>query len=291
MGHDRLGPAVTRFRFHSPGSRGRSNPSPDREAGAVLILALLVLTAVSLIAVSLLGWVGTSLNASGVFSSERSEEYAATSAVELAIQNSRYTFSTAMENASPPVPCWTEPGNAPTTLTINLPGSAGTNPLPPPVTIYVWCSMLWQPFSAQTRTITYSACLSTVTTDAATCAAAPLLQAVETYDDYPPGIGTPSSSPVSCDHTTFCGQSQTQDNWAWHPTVPSVTLVTPSSGPITGTSPVTITGNGFVNGATVNFVEEVGAESDSFFGAAGKRSHGPDRGRQCHRVCHGHTGL
>jgi len=216
-------------------------------------LALLVLTAVSLIVLSLLGWVGTSLNASGVFGSERSVEYAATSAVELAIQNSRYTFSTAMENASPPVPCWTEPSSAPTTLTMNN----------PQVTIYVWCSMLWQPFSAQTRTITYSACLSTVTTDAATCAAAPLLQAVETYDDYPPGIGTPASGPISCNLTTFCGQSQTQDDWAWHPTVPSVTSVTPSSGPITGTSPVTITGNGFVNGATVNFVQETGPSPPS----------------------------
>jgi len=233
--------------------KARGRRAPDHEAGAVLILALLVLTAVSLIVLSLLGWVGTSLNASGVFGSERSVEYAATSAVELAIQNSRYTFSTAMENASPPVPCWTEPSSAPTTLTMNN----------PQVTIYVWCSMLWQPFSAQTRTITYSACLSTVTTDAATCAAAPLLQAVETYDDYPPGIGTPASGPISCNLTTFCGQSQTQDDWAWHPTVPSVTSVTPSSGPITGTSPVTITGNGFVNGATVNYVQETGPSPPS----------------------------
>ena len=230
----------------------------SRETGAVLILALLVLTAVSLIVLALLGWVGTSLNASGVFSSERSVESAATSAVDLAIQNSRYTFSTAMENASPPVPCWTENGSAPTILTVNN------------QTIYVWCSMLWQPFSAQTRTITYSACLSTATTDAATCAAAPLLQAIETYDDYPPGIGTPSSGPVQCNLTSFCGQSQTQDSWAWHPTVPSVTSVSPSSGQITGINPstghplsVTITGNGFVNGASVNFVQETGPSPPS----------------------------
>ena len=64
---------------------------PD-ESGAVLILALVFLVAVSLIVTALLTWVGTSLKDTSAFSGERSVEYAATNAVNLAVQNTRYSF-------------------------------------------------------------------------------------------------------------------------------------------------------------------------------------------------------
>src|SRR5580658_1444042 len=91
------------------------SPAPDDEAGAVLILAMIFLVAVSLIVVGLLTFVGNSLTATADFTTERSIEAAATSAVNLAIQESRITFASQMENAfggsttastSQPSACW-----------------------------------------------------------------------------------------------------------------------------------------------------------------------------------------
>ena len=237
-------------RLSKRGSSGEA--SPGDEAGAVLILALVFLVAVSLIVVGLLTWVGTSLSATTTFGQSRSLEEAATSAVNLAIQNSRYTFASQMTNASPPSACWYSNSVA----------------QQPPVlenySIDVWCSMVWQPSSSDTRTITYSACPTggtgspTQTTDPATCASAPLLQVVITYDDYAPGLIVPSPSPVPCNKTGLCGQTITQDSWQWTPVVPSVTSISPTSSSINGGATITITGNGFVTGSTVNFVEESG---------------------------------
>ena len=64
-------------------------PEAERdENGAVLILAMVFLVAVSALVAGLLTFVSTSLTATGSFSNERSLENAATSAVNLAIQNS-----------------------------------------------------------------------------------------------------------------------------------------------------------------------------------------------------------
>ena len=237
------------------------------ESGAVMILALVFLVVVALIVTALLTWVGTSLTANAEYANERATEAAATSAVNLAIQNSRYSFSAAMVNASPPVPCWGT--SATSSVTIDN------------VTVDVWCSMSWLPFSvtAQNRNITYSACVVPVNPTptnpvptATSCAAAPLLQALVSFDD-PPGPGggpqppppepeqcTPSSAPT---YDGTCGQSMTQDSWQWNPVVPSVTSISLTSAPVTALIggapiPMTISGNGFVPGATVNFVQETG---------------------------------
>ncbi len=69
------------------------------DAGAILILALVFLVAVSLIVMTLLTFVGASLKATISFSSERVNETAATNAVNLAIQESRVTFAGQMQNA------------------------------------------------------------------------------------------------------------------------------------------------------------------------------------------------
>jgi hypothetical protein len=221
------------------------------EAGAVIILALVFLVSVSLIVVGLLSYVGTSLTATTSFASERAVETAATNAVNLAISQSRYTFSTQMLNASPPSACWT-------TGTGQPPAFGGKQ-------FDVWCSMTWQPFSSATRTITYSACLTSQTTDPATCAATPLLQDIVTFDDYAPGIGVPNANPVQCNFTNYCGQSMTQNSWQWSPNVPRVSSISPTTATINGTiastgqpQTVTITGSGFVQGSSVNFVQETG---------------------------------
>ena len=239
-----------------------------------MILALVFLVVVSLIVTALLTWVGTSLTANAQYANERATEAAATSAVNLAIQNSRYPFSPdpttplVMVNASPPVQCWGADG---TTSSVTVDN----------VTVDVWCSMLWLPFSAtaQNRNITYSACVVPVNptpTDpvptATSCAAAPLLQALVSFDD-PPGPGggpsPPPPEPEQCLTTSgptydgTCGQSLTQDSWQWNPVVPSVTSVSLTSAPVTALIngnpiPMTVSGNGFVPGATVNFVQETG---------------------------------
>ena len=116
------------------------------ESGAILILSLVFLVAVSLIVIALLGWVGTSLQATTSFSSERNVEYAATDAVNLAIQNTRFQF-----DAGSPTPFLNNPA----------PELCATYDIPNNQTggvVQVYCSMLWQPFSANTRLFTYSAC-------------------------------------------------------------------------------------------------------------------------------------
>ena len=241
-------------RLPRPDGAPTSSGANEDEAGAVIILALVFLVAVSLIVLALMTWVGTSLTATAAFSNERSIETAATSAVNLAIQQTRYSFATQLVNASPPQACWYD---------------SGGNPQQPPnienlpTTINVWCSTVWQPFSANTRTVTYSACLATLTN--AQCAANPLLQAIVTFDDYAPGIGVPSANPVQCNLTGFCGQSLTQNSWQWRPTVPSVSSISPTTATVLGTNAgtgqpqtITISGNGFVNGSSVNFVQETG---------------------------------
>ena len=224
------------------------------EAGAIIILALVFLVAVSLIVMGLLTWVGTSLTATSTFANERSVESATTSAMNLAIQNTRYTFTHQLLNVSPPQACWYDTGG---------------NPQQPPQInnqqIDVWCSMVWQPFTANTRTITYSACPSSLTNTQ--CAAAPVLQVIVTFDDYAPGIGVPTANPVQCNFTGFCGQSLTQNSWLWGPNVPSVTSISPTTATINGTNAttgqpqtLTISGSDFVQGASaVNFVQETGA--------------------------------
>jgi IPT/TIG domain len=247
-----------------------TSPHQDRvqdESGAVIILALVFLVAVSLIVIGLLTFVGTSLKVTSGFANERAVESAATSAVNLAIQNTRYPTATAQQlssggapqlqllNVSPPQPCWYDASTPPNWQ--QPPAFNGQQ-------INVWCSMVWQPFSANTRTITYSACPSTLTSTQ--CAAQPTLQAIVTFDDYPPGLGVPNANPVACELTGFCGQSLTQNSWLWSPTVPTVSSVSPATATISGNNAatnqpqtLTISGSGLVQGATsINFVQETG---------------------------------
>ena len=246
-------PLHERFRRCSQ-RRGAGGHPPRDEAGAILILALVFLVAVSLIVISLLGWLGTSLSATTTFGNERLVENSASSAVNLAIQNTRGQFVSQMTNASPPVACWYD--------------GSGNAQQPPPLPndpsdqIDVWCSMVWQPFNSATRTITYSACPAAQTTDPATCAANPLLQAVVVFDDYEPGLIVPSPSPVPCSSTGLCGQTLNEQSWQWRPTVPTVSAISPTTNTIEGNVCITITGTGFVNGSSVNFVEETGASGN-----------------------------
>ena len=238
-----------------------SEGSHGDEAGSSLVLALVFLVAVSLIVMGLLGWLGTSLNASAVFSNQRNVDNAATNAVNLAIQNTRYSFDqpppNSMLDASSPQSC----------LSPAYPVDNGSG------SVAVYCTMVWQPNGANvytvnqdgySRVITYSACLSGGTATA--CAAQPLLQAVVGFDDYPAGTVAPSIDPTECApiaNNGNCGETMTQLSWQWNPVVPAVSSISPSSGPITGGTTIQINGSGFVSGETVNFLEESGGAPTS----------------------------
>ena len=143
------------------------------ESGAVLVLALMFLVVVGLIVGAMASWTANSLSNSLNFQRDRTAQYALSSASQVAIQNIRYTPLLGPNqtlNASPPSYCWGT--SSPSQLTF------GTN------TVDVWCSTVWNPTSASTRVVTVSACLTSVTTDAATCAKNPGLQTIVTFDDY-----------------------------------------------------------------------------------------------------------
>ena len=216
------------------------------ESGAVLILALVFLLAVSLIVTGLLTFVGTSLTASGTYSNDRNVQYAATDAVNLAISNTRYTFDPySLLDAASPQSC----------LTPAYPVAGQST------SIAVYCSMVWQPNNANgyTRTITYSACTSDFTATA--CAATPLLQAVVAFDDNPPGSVQPVSVPQPCTpigSNGSCGATVTQLSWLWNPVVPVVSSISPANGSTAGGTTISITGTGFVSDETVNFLAESG---------------------------------
>jgi hypothetical protein len=249
----RLRALVSRRRSERSDAPARS----DDESGAVLILALVFLVAVSLIVTALLTWVGTSLSATGTFQNERNVELALTDGVNLAIQNTRFQFDTGsptafLNNPSPEL-C----------ATYQVPAEASNN------FVNVYCSMVWQPFSANTRVFTYSACAYTTTptssTPAADCAAQPQLQDIVAFYDYPPGAASPSPNPTPCTPIQSinnspgngsCGETMTQVSWQWSPVVPEVNSISPSSGPTSGGTIVTIQGTGFTSGSTVNFVQQ-----------------------------------
>jgi hypothetical protein len=229
-------------------ARGETSPRPERgDDGAVLILALIFLVSVGLLITAILGWAGASLTATGSFQTERDIEYGASAAVNLAVQSTRFEF-----DAGSPTPF----------LNNAAPELCATYATPGQTTsIDVYCTMLWQPYSSNTRVFTYSACVSnsTANNSPADCAANPLLQARFAFYDYASAEATISSSPPKCQPATSngaCGENQTALSWLWNPVVPAVTSMSPASGPVLGGTTVTIQGTGFTGGSTVNFVQQ-----------------------------------
>lgn len=212
------------------------------DQGASLVLALVFLLVGVLLVSSLSVAMKNDLGNTSTFKNTRSLQYAASSATNLAIQNIRYTpllSPSQTLNASPPGVCWGS--GSPSTVT-SIDGIAG---------MAAWCSTAWNPTSANTRVVTISTCLSTVSATA--CAANPLLQAVVTFDDYPTGGVAP---PTSAACVQYCGSSMAVNNWTWKPTVPTVTAISATSGPITGGTAINITGTGFTTGSSVSFIAE-----------------------------------
>ena len=131
----------------------------------------------------------------------------------------------------------------------------------PTLTIDVYCTMVWQPYSSNTRVFTYSACVSNTLNDRnpADCAAKPMLQARFAFYDYTSGGAAISNSPPQCQPINpgngSCGENMTELSWLWNPLVPAVSSIAPTNGPITGGTTVTIRGTGFTGGGSVNFLQ------------------------------------
>lgn len=218
------------------------------ETGAVLILALIFLVTISVVVGFLTDWTTNNLLNSQNISNSQSVTTSATNAVNLAIQNIRYTPllyaagpTDLTLNASPPNYCW---GNGASQ-------AFGMN---------VYCTTVWNPTSANTRQVTVTACPTSQTAPVTgtaswsaaqnTCPVNPYLQAIVTFDDYPSGVSAPSQ--VQC--VANCGSSLTVNQWNWKPIVPKVSSVDGLSGTFDGGTPLTIHGSGFTSGARVNFV-------------------------------------
>ena len=166
----------------------------------------------SLIVVGLLTWVGRVSTPTGTFQDERNVEYAATNAVNLAIQNTRYTFDYGdfhpNPNVVPPIPPDAQqPDEQPRAPRTRCPAYDVSS-------VNVYCTMVWQAYSANTRLFTNSACDTTVSPprQAGPCAAQPLLQGIVAFDDYPSGkLPRRLRSRAQCTPIFFWG---TDSRWA-----------------------------------------------------------------------------
>jgi hypothetical protein len=227
----------------------------DDETGALLILALIFITVISVVGSSLTLWATNNLNNTSKFASALATESATNSAVQLALQDVRYNFTPSTLNTSPPQPCWIPqlPAAPVAEQTFN-----GQN-------VAVWCSTQWNPMSAATRVVTFTACLepnfangtlSTVIDTAATaCALNPFLQAVVQFDDFPSTISASNCSPLA---STTCGTTFTVLSWAFGVTIPSITTFAASlstTATCTTTREIDITGAQLTGATSVNFVQ------------------------------------
>ena len=175
----------------------------SREEGAILILALAYLVAVSLVVALLSTWATNDLNNTSHFSSANSLTVAATDATDVAIQYVRYTpliSSSQLLGWTPPTDeaCW---GSEPES---SIPVINGDQ-------IAVWCNTTWDPKNYVTRVVSFVACPTTVSEPE--CAANPTLTAVVNFDDYPPAPA--ASAPIEELCSVWCGSGMTIVSWEW----------------------------------------------------------------------------
>gem|GEM_PF-2074370 len=116
----------------------------DSEAGAILILALIFLVAISFAIMSLSNWTESSLNNSLKFQNTSERLYAAEGVTQLALRASRYTFLNGVPSAN--VSGYICPGTL-SPILIN------------DIYIQDWCSTQTYQFGTITREISITACL------------------------------------------------------------------------------------------------------------------------------------
>lgn len=178
------------------------------ESGAILILALVYIVAVSLVVIALAEWATNSLNNTTVFSSVTEIHYAATGVTNVAIESIRTVpvpSGTPTQGVATPLSsCWTPTSGTVSEETIN--GNL----------VASWCSTVEYLGQANTRVVTVYTCLWGAAPDptGAQCQANPMLTAVVTFDDYPSNGGPQLQ--VQCNQAGLtCGEGITLNTWVW----------------------------------------------------------------------------
>lgn len=208
-----------------------SVPKRD-ERGAILLLALIYIVAVSVFVGALAYWATNDLNNTSEFFSASQIQYAASSATDIAVQSIRYfpqpTNPTANvysscnpANCTPspvigtgysaPGACWSVTGS-----TVEPTGAAaGTSSITVGGdTLTTWCSTIeilnQSTGNNGTRVVTVYTCPASESV--AQCVAAPLLTAIISFDDYPVGGGIALTSQCNVEGVT-CGEGSTIISW------------------------------------------------------------------------------
>ena len=170
------------------------------ERGSVLIVAFIYLIAVSVTVLGLSNWISNSLNNVKGFTNSRELQQAAQSTVDFAMQNIRYTPLIGTNQTWGQFNyCWGSGG----TSSLTIDGFA----------VNAYCSTVWNPTSAVSRTVTIDACQSSVPQAACVASGGAYLQAVVVFDDYPPGGAAPVNG--SCTLWSWCGEGETVTGWVW----------------------------------------------------------------------------
>ena len=222
-------------RIASPGRPGASRRS---ESGAVLILALVYIIVVSVTVGALAYWATNGLNNTTQIYSGAQLQYAASAAVETAVQSIQTTPepgdpSSALDGSTPLTQASQQTvtvNGVSTTYSIYTPspgvcwGSGAVSSVPfysttsNPLTIAVWCSTvekLTQSVGPKgTRVVTFYACqyASGQTGTSCSTSTSVLLTAVYSFDDYPVGGGPLLK--FQCNVAGYaCGEGSTQLSW------------------------------------------------------------------------------
>lgn len=182
--------------------RRRRAARDDR--GAVLILALIYIVAVSFIVGALADWAMNDLNNTTTFDSVSQLHYALSGATEAAIHDVRFSPIPSIPPSNGTASPITECLGGSTSISIN-----GYN-------VAVYCSTVINLAQAATRTVTFYACQWTSSTNATSCASSAHLTVVVAYDDYPAVGGLLLTQQCNLVvPATPCGYGQTIEQWVW----------------------------------------------------------------------------
>lgn len=159
--------------------------------GAILILALVFLVAVSLAVLAMSTWADNSLSETLHFESSSSLGDALGAAIQVEAQHFRYNYAGATDGLTT---C--TPGN----------GVVGS------ITVEVYCSIVVNTNAADTRVVTFYACQSSEAES--TCYTTPYLLATVSYDDYSRSGSTVNDSTCSSKYDELtCGSAMSVIAW------------------------------------------------------------------------------
>ena len=178
----------------------RSIEIHSNDEGSSLVLALLFLTGVSLIVLSLVSFAGNSLADAAKFNNATAVQYSTGAAAQLEIQNLRFSYQATNATPTNCTPGNSSPIAANATFSINS------------VLVSVFCTYVSTPTIAQSRVITMYACEEDGASyvAAAACVASPFLQAQVSFNDY---TVTDKNQCTSNANQISCGTSMNVAHW------------------------------------------------------------------------------